>query len=88
MNIFSNGGTVTRVGIPGPDVGALGLITSAPVYDSFFFNGGAMIQPELAFRFISADGDDLTTLATVAKIGYLFRSPDENALYLTANGAW
>jgi hypothetical protein len=58
------------------------------VYASFFFSGGAMVQPELAFRFISADGDDLTTLATVANIGYLFGSPDENALYLTANGAW
>jgi hypothetical protein len=88
VNIFSNGGTVTSVGIPGPGVGALGLITSAPVYASFFFSGGAMIQPELAFRLISADGEELTTIATVANVGYLFGRPDENALYLTANGAW
>jgi len=88
VNIFSNGGTVTSVGIPGPGIGAIGLLTSAPVYASFFFDGGAMVQPEIAFRYISANGGTMTTVATVGNVGFLFGRADENALFLTVNGAW
>lgn len=88
VSVLTNGGTVTTVGVPGPGIGALGLIGSAPLYASFHFGGGVMVQPEISFRFLTGEGSDLTTLGLVTNVGYAFGGAGRNSPFVAASGAW
>jgi hypothetical protein len=87
-SILTNGGTVTTIGIPGPAIGELGIIGSAPMYISLYFGGGVMVQPEVSFRFLTGEGTDLTTIGLVTNLGYAFSGASRNSPYVAATGAW
>jgi hypothetical protein len=88
VSVLTNGGTLTSIGIPGPGIGALGLIGSAPLYASFYFGGGAMVQPEVSFRLLTGEGSTLTTLGLVANAGYAFSGADRSSVFVAATGGW
>ena len=87
VNILMDGSTITSIGIPGPAIGAFGLMTSAPIYASFIYDGGMMFQPEVAIRYMTSDGESITMAASVANVGYLFNGADRNSPYFSANVA-
>jgi hypothetical protein len=87
-SILSSNGTITNIGVPGPGIGALGLLGQAPLYASFFLGNGFLIQPEISFSLLSGEGSDLTTFSGVANLGWAFAGGSGSSPYVTANGAW
>jgi hypothetical protein len=59
--ILTNGGTLTNIGIPGA-----GVIGQAPLYATFFFGKGFMVQPEVSFNLLSGARDQPRTRRTSA----------------------
>lgn len=88
VSVLTNGGTLTSIGLPGPGIGALGLIGSAPLYATFYFGGGMMIQPEVSFRLLTGEGATLTTFGIVANAGYALSGAEQNSFFVAATGGW
>lgn len=85
VTILKDGTTITSIGVPGPAIGAFGLMTSAPLYASFLFDGGLMVQPEVVIRYTTFEDVSVTMAASVANVGYLFNGANRNSPYFLAN---
>ena len=79
--ILTNGGTLTHIGLPGA-----GIIGQAPLYATFIFGGGIMVQPEISFNILTGEGETVTTLGSAVGIGYAFAGSG-NSPYALVNGA-
>jgi hypothetical protein len=81
-SILANGGTLTHIGAPGA-----GIVGQAPLYASFFFGRGMMVQPEMSLNILSGGGETLTILGFAGQLGYLFSGPAMNSPYVALSGA-
>lgn len=81
-SILANNGTLTHIGAPGA-----GVVGQAPLYASFMFGAGMMIQPEISLAILTGEGETLTTLGFGTQVGYLFSGADRNSAYAAASGA-
>jgi hypothetical protein len=73
---------LTTISAPGP-----GFIGQAPLYASFFFGQGMMVQPEMTLIILSGEGETLTTLAFGTQLGYAFSGAGVNSAYAAVSGA-
>jgi hypothetical protein len=81
-SILTDGGTLTLIGAPGA-----GIVGQAPLYASFFFGRGMMVQPEMSLNILTGEGSTLTTLGFAAQVGYLFSGAGVNSPYVALSGA-
>jgi hypothetical protein len=79
--ILTNGGTLTYFGVPGA-----GIVGQAPLYATFLFGEGIMVQPEISLNVLTGGGSTLTTLGAALGIGYAMAGTG-NSPYVTVNGA-
>jgi hypothetical protein len=78
-----SGNSVTHFGIPGD-----GIQASPILYATFFVTPSVMVEPQVAFTYLSSNGSHLTALAIAGQFGYLFSPGKSGSPYVAANLAF
>lgn len=84
VTILSQSGTsLTHIGIPGD-----GIQASPTLYATFFAGPSVMIEPAIAWTYLSSGGSHLNSLAVSGQLGYLLSPTESASPYLAANVAF
>lgn len=78
-----SGNSVTHIGIPGD-----GIQASPTLYATFFPSPSVMVEPQVAFTYLSSDGSHATAIGIAAQLGYLTSTAPSGSPYLAVNVAF
>ena len=83
---FTSGQTIYSFGAPGAPIG-VGITSTSSVYATFFASRSVMVEPQMGFSLLHAQGSTYTEERFAEQIGFLLSADRTGSPYLAANFA-